>query len=490
MQRIFRSATKLDRRTRIEFFYASRTTPKPTMHLAPGTTISGKYVLERKIASGGQGSVWVGRHMQLHAEVAIKFLDLGHSDEDGLARVRFEREARAAAGIRHPHLVHVQDIGDHEGIPYLVMEFFQGESLDKRLKTLRAPLDVAAVANLLQPIAKGLRRLHEAGFVHRDIKPSNIFLAKNDEGEEVVKILDFGIVKQLGSDLVSGTQTGEFVGSPAYMSPEQLRASKNPDIRSDIWSVAVILYQALTRSRPFEGDGVSNVIVSVMTGIFMPPSKKNPSLSPTVDAFFAKALNRDINTRFQTMKDMTDAFLELLSGPPSRAPTPPPAIAMLPPHHPAVPNSLVEDEPSDLMATIPLQQARMAVLNRPIGGTQKLPSPHEVEAYIARRPEAMTPAPATSAPGSPAPQPSYPNYPTMGYAARASMPSIPDQGSYTPPPPPSYPYHPPSSRTAPIEAQDRPTPIKPVKNQWLVKGLLMGMGIGLILVVLLLFMLR
>lgn len=483
------------------------------MNLAPGVVISGKYRLERKIASGGQGSVWVARHIQLHAEVAVKFLDTAPSEDGELARIRFEREARAAANIRHPHLVHVQDIGDHEGTPFLVMEFFRGESLDKRLKAQKC-LELTTVANLLLPIARGLKRLHDAGFVHRDIKPSNIFLAINDEGEEVLKILDFGIVKALNIATASGTQTGDFVGSPSYMSPEQLRASKHPDVRSDIWSVGVILYQALTGSRPFDAEGVSNIILEILTGSFIPPCQRNPNLPPSLDAFFAKALSRNVAQRFQSITEMAAAFAEIAA---VRTSFPSPMPTPLAPTQPnpmldddstspylrmraAIPEPIdeitatpVEDEidhedGSDLLATIPLEQARAAALGRPMGGTQKLPSAHEIAQYLPPRPHPPPSHPGAGAMSTPTPSPSQPSHLPHGYGSTAPIPS--SQSGGRPQSFPSYPL-PMSIDTPQGPHRDRPTPTKPVhNNRWLLNGLLMGIGLGLILVVVLLLVLR
>ena len=276
------------------------------MHLNPGSIIGGKYRLGRRLASGGQGSIWVAEHIQLGSQVAIKFMDFAHISSPA-ALTRFEREAKAAARLRHQNLVHVEDCGVEGGVPYLVMELFDGEDLFKRLKSV-GRLTVDEVARITNQVARGLRRLHEAGYIHRDLKPGNIFLARSDDGEEIVKILDFGIVKKSGGDLGEGTKTGDFVGSPHYMSPEQIQSSKDIDGRSDLWSLAVVMFRALTSQLPFTGEGVANIISNIIAGTMRRPSEIVPTLSPAIDAFFERALTRDPNGRFASPIEMAEAF--------------------------------------------------------------------------------------------------------------------------------------------------------------------------------------
>lgn len=276
------------------------------MNLSPGIIIGDKYRLMRRLAVGGQGSVWVAVHIQLQAEVAVKFLDLSQSNAE-TARMRFEREARAAAKIKSPNIVPVIDVGEHEHTPYLVMELCQGENLDKRLKTANR-LDPHTTAHILNQIARGLRRMHEAGFVHRDLKPSNIFLAKNDDSEEVVKILDFGIVKETNPIIGDGTKTGEFMGSVFYVSPEQIKDAKTADFRSDLWSLGVIVYRAITGKLPFPGPAIGSALAQILNGPIEPPTQIVPELPSALDIFFKKALNRDKNGRFQSALEMAEAF--------------------------------------------------------------------------------------------------------------------------------------------------------------------------------------
>jgi len=284
--------------------------------LRPGTVIAGKYRLERPISKGGMGSVWLADHMQLEAPVAVKFMR-GSLVTDTIARSRFEREAKAAAQLRSPYVVHVYDHGLHEGSPYIVMEYLEGSDLRGHLRGRRS-LPPGEAARICDQICKGLERAHNAGIVHRDLKPGNIFLSEPDDG--MVKILDFGIAKETGSSrVVQGetTTTGQLLGSPHYMSPEQARG-KDLDGRSDLWSVAVILFRTLTGHRPFDGDDIGDLIVRICTDAVPPATRFRPELGPEVDAFFARAFERDVERRFPDARTFAEAFraaLEAKLGP-------------------------------------------------------------------------------------------------------------------------------------------------------------------------------
>ena len=283
------------------------------MLLAPGTVIAGRYRMERPLASGGMGSVWVGRHVTLQTDVAIKFIS-NDSAASQAARARFEREARSAAHLRHPNVVAVQDYGIEDETPYLVMELLRGESLEERLLA-RGRLSLEALTPIVQQMSRGLRKAHEAGVVHRDLKPGNVFLARDDDDEvEVVKILDFGIAKETDMSLGEATKTSELMGSPHYMSPEQLRSSKKTDVRSDLWSVGVVLYRALTGKIPFPGDTLAEVMVQVFSARLSPASTLVPELPPAIDTFFQRALARNPDDRFQSMRELAEAFQSVASG--------------------------------------------------------------------------------------------------------------------------------------------------------------------------------
>ena len=284
------------------------------MQVAAGSIIGGKYRLDRPVSRGGMGAVWAGRHVHLGSPVAVKFMDPTFADSPAF-RARFEREARAAASLQSPHVVGVQDYGIDGGTPYIVMELLQGEDLHARLERC-GRLGLVEASSLLAQLGKALRRAHEIGLVHRDLKPRNIFLARIDD-DEVVKILDFGIAKDtVSKNIGEVTNTGELMGSPHYMSPEQLRADKDLDARSDLWALGVILFRCLTGHLPFPGDALGTVMAKILVDPIPPVIPLAPDLPPSLDAFFARALARDRAARFQSVRDMVDAFRTIAGGAP------------------------------------------------------------------------------------------------------------------------------------------------------------------------------
>jgi serine/threonine-protein kinase len=254
------------------------------------------------IGKGGMGSVWVADHLGLSTRVAVKFLSPAFA-QDQSAVERFRREATAAAQIKSPHVSQVFDHGImHDGTPYIVMELLEGEDLRQRLKRT-GPLDLREAASIVTQVAKALNRAHQLGIVHRDIKPDNIFLLDMD-GELLVKVLDFGIAKSHAD--VHMTATGSMVGTPLYMSPEQLLSSKHVDFRSDLWSLGVVAYRMLTGSPPFTGDTIGAISVAVHDGTFAPPSTLRPGLPPAIDAWALRALRHDPAERFGSAKQMAE----------------------------------------------------------------------------------------------------------------------------------------------------------------------------------------
>lgn len=273
----------------------------------PGLVIAGRYALERPLAKGGMGSIWIAHDRQLEIEVTVKFMAPALVESVEM-RTRFEREAKVAARLRSQHVVQVLGYGVEDGMPFIAMELLTGESLADRL-TREGRLSLPTVARLLIQIGRALRTAHEAGLVHRDLKPGNIFLALKDE-EEVVKILDFGIAKAVErfGDTRAVTGTGMMLGSAHYMSPEQIRSSRAVDHRSDLWSLGVILYRLLTGNLPFPGTTVGDVLVRVCTDTCQPPSWVVPDLPSLLDDFFGRALTHDMDQRFQSAQEMVEAF--------------------------------------------------------------------------------------------------------------------------------------------------------------------------------------
>ena len=277
--------------------------------VAEGRVVARKYRLERPLARGGMGEVWIARHLQLDTAVAVKFMDPSFAASSD-ARARFEREAKSSAQLRSPYVATVHDYGVEDDTPYIVMELLDGEDLSARLRR-EGRLTLTATTTIVTQVCRALRRAHEMGIVHRDLKPGNVFLARHDE-EEIVKVLDFGIAK--AARLTFGgeaTKTGSLIGSPHYMSPEQSRSTKQVDHRSDLWSLGVIAFRALTGQLPFRGDDLIDVLVRVCTDPIPVPSHLAPHLGIKVDQFFERALARDSAARFQNAREMAEAFAAL-----------------------------------------------------------------------------------------------------------------------------------------------------------------------------------
>jgi eukaryotic-like serine/threonine-protein kinase len=268
----------------------------------PGQTLAGRYRLKRLLGRGGMGSVWAADHVGLHAEVAVK-----------LMKRSLALDAQAAARLKGAHTVAVHDVGTDDGMPFLVMELLEGEDLGVRLKRVPViPPDAAAW--VIDQVSRALHKAHAAGIVHRDLKPSNIFLARSDEGE-VLKILDFGVAKIIGKDLgIESTNTTAMIGSPAYMSPEQIRSARDVDARSDLWSLGVIAYRILTGRLPFEGATAGDLLVKSCTEPAPPASAIQRSLDPRWDELFGVALAKDPARRFPTARAFAEAFTSVAAG--------------------------------------------------------------------------------------------------------------------------------------------------------------------------------
>jgi len=255
------------------------------------------------------GSVWVAEHQSLRMSVAVKFM-AERLTEDREYVERFAREAMASAQIKSPHVVQVFDHGFADGIPYIVMELLEGEDLRTRLART-GPISLREAAQIIVQLARALSKAHAAGIVHRDIKPDNIFLVDHD-GELFIKVLDFGVAKHAAQDTEFGmTGTGAMVGTPHYMSPEQILSARRVDHRADLWSAGVVMYRALTASVPFQGETLGAVCVAIERATFVPVSQRRPDISPMVDTWFARALARDPADRFQSAKEMAEAFVSV-----------------------------------------------------------------------------------------------------------------------------------------------------------------------------------
>jgi len=280
-----------------------------------GKVVAGRYRLERPLASGGMGALWIARHLQLDVPVAVKFiLDEVRATASGSAR--FLREAKSAARLRSPHVVRTYDYDLVDGTPYIAMELLEGESLQERLERV-GRLSAADTAIVVRQVAKALREAHELGIVHRDLKPSNIFFASMGD-DEIVKLLDFGIAKDTKDLLDDSTASGTVIGSPYHMSPEQARGGE-VDARSDLWSLGVVVFQCLTGTKPFPGTNMGDVIARICADTIPRPSASLPELGPEVDRFVERALARNPALRFASAREMADTFDEVAAGRGARA---------------------------------------------------------------------------------------------------------------------------------------------------------------------------
>ncbi len=268
------------------------------------------------------GSVWTANHLTLKVDVAVKFMDGAFLVGDESMLKRFQKEATAAASIQSPNVVRILDFGkDEAGRPYLAMELLQGEELEQRLER-EGPLPLSLMKKVIVDTCRGLAAAHAAGIIHRDLKPENVFLCRDqharadDTGafhEVTVKLLDFGIARadRELSNTGNLTITGQLLGTPMFMSPEQALGRKDVDGRSDLYSLGVVAYKCLTGQPPYEeSDTVGEIIVSITTKEARDPALLRKDLPPTVVAWLKKALEKDRTQRFQTAKEMAEAFVQ------------------------------------------------------------------------------------------------------------------------------------------------------------------------------------
>ena len=289
-----------------------------------GQVVGEKYRVGPLVGTGGMGTVWLGEHIGLGTKVAIKFIRPQFAERPD-ARRRFEIEARAAASVKSRNAVKVFDYGVTEGgRPYIVMEYLEGESLSEAL-IRRGALPPREAAMIIAQAAKALSKAHDANIVHRDLKPDNIFLATNADGidqEElgyVVKLVDFGIAKMLDADpegsgkggLKGPTQEGSVIGTPNFMSPEQLTVGGIPNALTDIWSLGACAFAAFTARIPFEGDVLGDIVLKVCVEPMPLPSKYVADCPPGLDGWFQRACHRDATKRFQSAQEMADQLLKV-----------------------------------------------------------------------------------------------------------------------------------------------------------------------------------
>jgi serine/threonine protein kinase len=276
-----------------------------------GTRIAGRYVVDKVLGSGGMGVVASAKHPDLGTRVAIKFLRPEHADDD-VVKQRFLREGRVAARVKSSHFVRVIDVGTHDsGVPYLVMEMLAGRDLADELR-MRGPLPVSDAVDVILQACTGIAELHALGVVHRDLKPSNLFV-NEAAGAKIIKVLDFGISKeQRTTDAKNNplTSTDNVLGTPQYMSPEQIKASKDVDPRSDVWALGIILYELLTQRLPFvaEGPGVGELFARILYFDPEKPSTHREDIPPELEAVIMKCVVRDLKERYANVGELAEAL--------------------------------------------------------------------------------------------------------------------------------------------------------------------------------------
>jgi serine/threonine protein kinase len=286
-------------------------TEEPSPPVSLGDVIAGKYRVERVLGSGGMAFVVAARHEELGQLVAIKLLR-PELPEHNVAAARFLREARAAARIQSDHVARVFDVGMTEGDPYMVMEHLEGADLDETLLS-RGRFPIAEAVDYTLEALEAVAHAHALGIVHRDLKPANMFLAARPDGSKRIKVLDFGISKASGLSASGGvgvvvTSPNAVLGSPAYMSPEQARSSTTVDLRTDLWSIGVILYELISGRHPFNGDTAPRMLASIARDAPTPLRSRCPDAPEALWQVILRCLERDLDARYQNAAELARAL--------------------------------------------------------------------------------------------------------------------------------------------------------------------------------------
>jgi serine/threonine protein kinase len=283
-----------------------------------GSVIAEKYELIRLLGQGGMGAVYEGRNASTLKRCAVKVLVSAELASSGEAVKRFFREARASSVLESDHIVQIFDSGSDPktGFPYMVMELLSGEDLEHTLRA-KGALQPLVAAKLILQASMGLAKAHDQHTVHRDIKPANIYLTRRESGELVVKILDFGIAKvkmEKFSETSAGlTRDGSMLGTPLYMSPEQAKGSPNIDVRSDVWSLGIVLYELLSGALPYaDANSLGELMVAIITADLPLLQDKAPWVPPELAEITHRAISRDINRRFQSAGELRDALAAIV----------------------------------------------------------------------------------------------------------------------------------------------------------------------------------
>jgi serine/threonine protein kinase len=280
----------------------------------PGDVLDAKYRIEGVIGQGGMAVVLAATHLHLDERVAIKLMLPEWAEDEELVE-RFMREGRAAIKIRSEHVVRVLDVGMIERHPYLVMEFLSGHDLDRMLEQ-SGPLPISLAVDYLLQACEAIAEAHASGIIHRDLKPANLFLTQRADGSGCVKVLDFGISKvtarssRIEARTARTTLPSMVMGSPHYMSPEQLQSSKSVDERSDIWALGAILHELIAGSPPFKGDTITALCATILKDPPPPLTKLRTDVSPAVEAIVFRCLEKEPSQRFANVAELAAALAQ------------------------------------------------------------------------------------------------------------------------------------------------------------------------------------
>jgi serine/threonine protein kinase len=414
------------------------------MDLEVGRVLSDRYRLVRPLGQGSQGAVWIADHLALNTHVAVKLIDPELAKRED-ARERFKREATAAAQLRSAHVVQIMDHGIHDGQPFIVMELLDGEDLFERLDK-RGRLSLRETSKIITQVCRALARAHAAGIVHRDLKPENVFLCNNDD-EEIVKVLDFGVAKVTdpAKATMQKTGIGTLIGTPHYMSPEQVKGVSEVDFRTDLWAIGVIAYQCVVGDLPFDSEGVGDLLIKISIADPPVPSKVYPGASPVFDAWFAKACDRDRNKRFQSARELAEALARVVQSVPEamRGAPPPRPMSVRPPPVSAGPSSVRGTKPGlspapqapasvrrppalPVKAAAPVAPVAAAIVEAP--PRAPLPTEQEIDDFdfdFDEEPPVAAPEPQAPAPAAVAIPAARPSVTSTVPAVPPAKPSVP-----------------------------------------------------------------
>ena len=306
----------------VEVLYETEEAQEPVhqsllTQLTPGTVISGKYRIDSILGRGAMGVVVAATHLELREAIALKFL---YAKTDGSEdfKSRFRREAQVSAKLRNEHITRVLDVGTwRDGAMYMVMEYLPGNDLRKMIRT-QGPFPIGAAVEYIVQVCEGVAEAHAHGIIHRDLKPSNLLVTKRADGSDLVKILDFGISKWTGMGDEEGelTQTGVVLGSPKYMSPEQLFGAGSVDSRTDIWSIGAILYELIAGRPPYDQPSLARICAD-LAGNKPPPRLRDfrTEVTPELEVVVLHCLERSIDLRIQNVADLAGDLLAAVGSP-------------------------------------------------------------------------------------------------------------------------------------------------------------------------------